>query len=896
MEIAPENKEYIEAVANETTMRLAEIANAAVGKLGNSGYASVESFVYPNTTSREAVENLSRTMHTVHESNAHLTREPAIARVVVHDHRGQERVYYICRTAPVTGIKNLASYRAPVGRLAALPIGDSIVIPNGDELEVVAKATLRPVKQQDGWDSKPSVIDTDSFGPITVTSLRDFVQSMDEAQNVEDILEQIQAEEKLSQALVEGLQRAVITKMGLRDQPILNSIQDEIFRLPLDRQLILLGPPGTGKTTTLIRRLGQKLDLDFLTEDEQERVKSITSADRLPHSESWLMFTPTKLLRLYLKEAFAREQVPAPDARIQTWDDFRWQVSKNVFGILRGATGSGLFVMRPESGHLADDALSNAIGWFEDFSKWQYEEYQREMLEAVNALASSTMDGAKTLAENLLKALNGGGWNALVAEAPRAHGLVSGIKGSSDERIANALKAQMKVNPKFIDELALFIDSLGQESESDSDADDDDSLEDDEQEVALTPKTKAINQYKQALRSQARALAAKRSLNKSSVVAKTIAWIGDRSLLDSELIEIGKALNTQANAKRFINPIHRYITGFHRRYRKFRKLRQYEGLWYHAAGIEARDIHPLELDVILLAILRASIPFLSRNQVVQRLDEPLWSPLKPVYELFRNQVLVDEATDFSPIQLACMAALAHPRSRSFFACGDFNQRLTTWGARDSDEIKWIAQGLDFQSVNIAYRQTRQLNSFARGIIAAVGGTDAIVELPKDVDNEGVPPALLERSGDLSSLALWLGGRLREIERFVGQMPSTAIFVNAEEDVAPLAEQLDRVLLEHNLRVVACSKGQVVGQDSDIRVFDIQHIKGLEFEAVFFIGVDRLAKKQPSLFDKFLYVGATRAATYLGITCEQSLPQNIEALRPQFVSDWSSPGNASGGAA
>ena len=113
-------------------------------------------------------------------------------------------------------------------------------------------------------------------------------------------------------------------------------------------------------------------------------------------------------------------------------------------------------------------------------------------------------------------------------------------------------------------------------------------------------------------------------------------------------------------------------------------------------------------------------------------------------------------------------------------------------------------------------------------------------------------------------------------------------------MVPLAEQLDRVLLENNLRVVACSKGQVVGQDSDIRVFDIQHIKGLEFEAVFFIGVDRLAAKQPSLFDKFLYVGATRAATYLGITCEQSLPQNIEALRSQFVNDWSSPGSASGG--
>ena len=40
------------------------------------------------------------------------------------------------------------------------------------------------------------------------------------------------------------------------------------------------------------------------------------------------------------------------------------------------------------------------------------------------------------------------------------------------------------------------------------------------------------------------------------------------------------------------------------------------------------------------------------------------------------------------------------------------------------------------------------------------------------------------------------------------------------------------------------------------MFDIQYIKGLEFEAVFFVGVDQLAANQPELFDKYLYVGTT----------------------------------------
>ena len=65
----------------------------------------------------------------------------------------------------------------------------------------------------------------------------------------------------------------------------------------------------------------------------------------------------------------------------------------------------------------------------------------------------------------------------------------------------------------------------------------------------------------------------------------------------------------------------------------------------------------------------------------------------------------------------------------------------------------------------------------------------------------------------------------------------------------------------------------------------QHIKGLEFEAAFFVGVDELAERYPDLFDKFLYVGATRAATYLGLTCTGKLPPRVAELAPLFSPDW-----------
>lgn len=161
----------------------------------------------------------------------------------------------------------------------------------------------------------------------------------------------------------------------------------------------------------------------------------------------------------------------------------------------------------------------------------------------------------------------------------------------------------------------------------------------------------------------------------------------------------------------------------------------------------------------------------------------------------------------------------------------------------------------------------------------------MVALPKDVDNEGVDPVLLENAFESAYLSQWLAGRIIEIEQFCRQLPSIAIFVIDEEHVQPMADTLNALLVNNNTRVIACPKGQVMGQDGDVRVFDIQHIKGLEFEAVFFIGVDILASMHPELFDKYLYVGATRAATYLGLTCEGVLPNKLDSLRPMLIDHW-----------
>lgn len=105
-----------------------------------------------------------------------------------------------------------------------------------------------------------------------------------------------------------------------------------------------------------------------------------------------------------------------------------------------------------------------------------------------------------------------------------------------------------------------------------------------------------------------------------------------------------------------------------------------------------------------MVLLRTANAMLSNRAVAAEVSGGQHAILQSVREVLRNQVVVDEATDFSPLQLACMANLCDPQTRSFLACGDFNQRVTNWGSRSVDELKWVFADIDVRAINITYRR------------------------------------------------------------------------------------------------------------------------------------------------------------------------------------------------
>ena len=298
---------YIEALAHDALQRFDDIATKASSELRGSAHHGSDVLVYPNP---QAEKEVQRQRHAVREAAQQLRTEPAIARVMIIDDNGTQCTWYICRATPITDIGGLASYRSPIGRMASLQVGSDFELPNGTTVVILEQTQFRPSQGPGGWDSTPTLVTAEQIGAITVDSLRAFVGEGE----IANILDQVLTQEQTRVGIVDGIRRHVIERMALRDQPVLDQYQDEIFRLPLNSRLLIVGPPGTGKTTTLIRRLGQKLDIheSILSAEERSLIDEVgRDTNALAHSASWMMFTPTKLLKEYVQEAFAHEGIPS---------------------------------------------------------------------------------------------------------------------------------------------------------------------------------------------------------------------------------------------------------------------------------------------------------------------------------------------------------------------------------------------------------------------------------------------------------------------------------------------------------------------------------------------------------------------------------------------------------
>jgi hypothetical protein len=162
------------------------------------------------------------------------------------------------------------------------------------------------------------------------------------------------------------------------------------------------------------------------------------------------------------------------------------------------------------------------------------------------------------------------------------------------------------------------------------------------------------------------------------------------------------------------------------------------------------------------------------------------------------------------------------------------------GTASSDQMNWSIPNITHREIKALYRQSSRLQALSDSILQSFADVAADGAIRADIVANEVPPVLLESHGDTVRLSAWLADRIREIERSLDELPTLAVFVSSEDEVEPLTIALNREFEQDNLQAVACIRGQIRGVDREVRVFDVQHVKGLEFEAAFFVGIDKLA--------------------------------------------------------
>ncbi|WP_416308566.1 ATP-binding domain-containing protein [Neptunicella sp. SCSIO 80796] len=875
-------------LAEDTLERFSEISDVASQQYNSPKIGNADSFATGNTlTGGAAFQNLSEIQQGQRTNLKSLIDEPAIVRMVLEGENGLQRIIYIARNSNLTlpsGVE-FASYRSPIGRLAELPLGEEAQVPNAVQPQsyvVKEKTSFSPVKDQDGWDSRQTVYRHEDRPTYTIASLRSLLTKRDFSSD--DELDKLLEKADTEVVVAVGLTHQVRTAMELRDQPILDKFQGEIFRLPLNSQMMIMGPPGTGKTTTLIKRLGQKLDLGSL--EQAERLIATEDHGNHLHTNSWLMFTPSELLKHYLKEAFSREQVPAGDVHIRTWASFRNDIARNTLGLLRSANG-GRFILKEDLNSLSEPVIEDARHWYEALSSFHEQRLRKQLIDGRDIVNTSATDKQLHIIQLIEKIAINLAASPLIdiysslsrIEEPLREALTE-IKAVADALIKRERNRLFNQDKSIFERLSSHLQTMQLDE-----VDDEDEFDDDEQESisAVNATQIGVKAYVAALRVLARTRYLKRSVAKASRANVVLEFLGDKVPSKEVLLDIGRHISLQNGLRRFVNSHKRYINDVGVSYRQFRKGT--ERTFYTDEVINRDQINAFELDGMILLTLKNARKLASQTFVNRALQETRFSYLMNVLELFRNQIMVDEATDFSVLELACMANLSSVKTNSFFACGDFNQRITSTGIRNDEQLKWILPSLNTKNIKTVYRQSRKLNSLAKDLLQIFGGDmSALGEVPEESNHNGVNPALLENA-DKVKLVEWIADRIKEVEKSVRQLPTIAVLVNSESEVKPMAEALSQCLTDVSLNAVACERGQSLGEGSDVRVFDIQHIKGLEFEAVFFAGIDQLAESLPILYERYLYVGATRAATYLGLACRDQLPTKLTSLKDKFVSNW-----------
>jgi hypothetical protein len=764
-----------------------------------------------------------------------LTHEPFVGYARVTNQAGVETKLLICRHYVPSNFHasgnavDFASYLSPLGRIVVKRPGQEhsfeVKTRSGFVLEahcfrLLEKNNFIPHIADSKWDAINNQIAWVE-GQLLARSLRKLLKG--------------EPEQKQARQMSYSVQ--------LPDQAILDQAQDEIFRLPLRARIRISGAPGTGKTTVLLKRLSQKSKREFLTEEESKAIRD----EDWREGRNWMLFTPSDLLKVYLKEAMAKELLPASDDHVKVYRTFRLELLRDI-GFIRVGQ-HGFFKTAPEELQLMKRGSGGEqVALAKAFGKYLAARYSQAFREALQKFNNLTRVPLGKLSDAAQKVLN----------------VALDILSKPLDDVIALQQAQQRAAGyrKLNEDLNKLLKSV---------------------RAVAAPYDEGPDLLLARIYRQTRVLPG--ILESLTTAGIEIALFPDIPPIVDSLRRDTKDLSEAVSLSRLFQIIPRA-------YQDFRETADDQKRFFveeSEKSIKERVLSEPEQDVLLFHAL----------QFVRDLADDIPSNLIGVpadvcaiLARMRILVCVDEATDFSPLEIACIERFAKLGSGGVTICGDLMQRVTEQGLKEWSDLADISDSYSGRELRVSYRQTERLFSIAKDLYRHSRGIepDFSSAFPKRQED---PPPLLHKSTTEQPTEIWLTNRICEIHALCGpHLPTTAILVAHLDDVEPLRQKLKPILMENGLELEASQGGQSLGDSARVRIFPVEFIKGLEFEAAFYVGLDRMAEIHKDLIDKYVYVGLSRARSFLGVTIERQFPQRLKCIAGHFAQDGSWASNPS----
>jgi DNA helicase-2/ATP-dependent DNA helicase PcrA len=237
----------------------------------------------------------------------------------------------------------------------------------------------------------------------------------------------------------------------------------------------------------------------------------------------------------------------------------------------------------------------------------------------------------------------------------------------------------------------------------------------------------------------------------------------------------------------------------------------------------------------------------------QRLRGPLTRGKLSKDPIVYEHILVDEAQDLSPVELAVVLDTTSS-AKSITLSGDVQQRLLM----DNGFTDWKTvlgelslSHVEIEPLKLSYRSTKPIIDFSRAVLGRLASADAPV-----ATREGAPVDLFTH-GHTGDAVATLAESLRELMQSEPQA-SVAVITRYPEQADLYFGGLQRAEVPYLRRVADQDFSFKAGVD----VTDVRQVKGLEFDYVVIVEASESSYPDDDEARHLLHIAATRAAHQL----------------------------------